>query len=92
MYKNYYDIILEITPEEQIEKACQMVNKQKVFSGFRKGRTPISLIITLSKTTPALQKNICAELAASAFPGEKLEDVLAARFEITDERISRIPV
>lgn len=88
MYKNYYDIILEITPEEQIEKACQMVNKQKVFSGFRKGRTPISLIITLSKTTPALQKNICAELAASAFPGEKLEDVLAARFEITDERIS----
>lgn len=86
MDKNYYAVILEITPTEQIERACQVINRQHVFPGFRKGKAPISRIITLSKTTPSLQKKICAELAASAFPGEKPDDVLAASFEITDER------
>lgn len=87
MEKTFYEVVLEITPPEHIEKACQVVNRQNVFPGFRKGKTPIPRIIALSKTTPSLQKKVCAELAASAFPEEKPDDVLATKFDVTDERV-----
>ena len=58
MDKSYYDVILEITPPEQLEKACQMVNRQNVIPGFRKGKAPSARIIALSQSTPLFQKNI----------------------------------
>ena len=87
MEKSLYDVVLEITPADQIDKACQAINRQNVFPGFRKGKTPIARIIAISKTTTSLQKKVCAELAASAFPDEKPEDVLATEFDISDERL-----
>lgn len=87
MEKSYYDVILEMTPSEQLDKACQTVNKQRVFPGFRKGKAPIARIVNLSKSTPSLQRQICSELAAYAFPDKKPDEVLAAKFEINDDRI-----
>ena len=87
MNKNFYDIILELTPFEHMNKACQSVNKQKTFSGFRKGKAPIPLILNLSKTSHGLQKQICSEIATVAFSSPIPDAVLPSGFDITDENL-----
>lgn len=87
MNKSFYDIILELTPYKQMDKACQSINKQKEFSGFRKGRAPVPLILNLSKIKPRLQKQICTEIALAVFPDPIPDDVLTSKFDITDENL-----